>query len=221
MRLVRIWFDKTGEVRYISHLDLMRCFTRAIRRAKIPLWFTEGFNPRPYMQFALPLSLGMQSVCESVDIRIEGEISDSEIERRLRAVMPAGLDIKKVTSAQYDAKYITFGEFDIVFSGAQNVKTLKELIDTSLTSSEFTVEKIGKKGRNKELKQINLIEHINGAETKINGNDVICTLVLHAGGSTNINPSLFSDKIQELYGEELSVLITRKKLFLENMEEFR
>ena len=86
MRCVRIWFDKLGEVRYISHLDLMRCFTRAIRRAKIPLWFTEGFNPRPYMQFALPLSLGMQSVCESVDIRVEGEITNGEIEKKLREI---------------------------------------------------------------------------------------------------------------------------------------
>lgn len=221
MRCVRIWFDKLGEVRYISHLDLMRCFTRAIRRAKIPLWFTEGFNPRPYMQFALPLSLGMQSVCESVDIRIEGEITNKEIEEKLRAVMPEGLDIKSVTEPVTDPKYITYGEFDIIFSGAENPDNLKALIDKSLTESEFIVEKMGKKGRHKELKQINLIEHMKSAETKISGESVICTMVLHAGGSTNVNPSLFSDKITEMSGQELTVNIIRKKLLLENMEEFR
>lgn len=220
MRCVRIWFDKTGEVKYISHLDLMRCFTRAIRRAKIPLWFTEGFNPRPYMQFALPLSLGMQSVCESVDIRIEGEITKSEIKNRLSAVMPEGLEIKAVTDPVFDPKYITYGEFDIAFTGAQNAEELKRLIDDSLTASEFIVEKMGKKGRHKELKQINLIEHIKSAQTKIRDGAVLCTIVLHAGGSTNVNPSLFSEKICELYSKPLSVDIIRKKLLLENMQPF-
>ena len=221
MRCVRIWFNKTGDVRYISHLDLMRCFSRAIRRAKIPLWFTEGFNPRPYMQFALPLSLGMQSCCESVDIRIEGDITDFEIMKRLRAVMPEGLEITKVTAPEFDPKYITFGEFDIIFSGVKKPDELKSFIDTCLLQKEFIVEKMGKKGRNKELKQINLIEHMKSAYTKISNGDVICNIVLHAGGSENINPSLFSDKIKEMYKEELEADIVRKKLFLENMEEFR
>lgn len=221
MRCVRIWFEKTGDVKYISHLDLMRCFTRAIRRAQIPLWFTEGFNPRPYMQFALPLSLGMQSVCESVDIRIEGEITDGEIEKRLKAVMPEGLLIKRVTCPQYEPKEIVFGEFDIVFSDCHDKAKLKALIDDSLTQKEFTVFKMSKKGKNKELRQINLTEHISSAETKIKGDKVICTLVLHAGGSTNINPSLFSDKICELIEERLTVDIIRKRLLLENLEEFK
>ena len=64
MRCVRIWFKKMGMSRYVSHLDLMRAMTRAIRRANLPLWYTEGFNPHPYMTFALPLSLGMESLCE-------------------------------------------------------------------------------------------------------------------------------------------------------------
>lgn len=221
MRCVRIWFDKLGEVRYISHLDLMRCFTRAIRRARIPLWFTEGFNPRPYMQFALPLSLGMQSVCESVDIRVEGEITNGEIENKLREVMPEGINIKKVTEPEFDPKYIAFGEFDIIFSGAEDPLKVKKLIDDSLTQSEFIVEKMGKKGRHKELKQINLIENMKSAETKISGDDVICTIVLRAGGSANVNPSLFSDKIAEMYGKAVTVNIIRKKLLLESMEEFR
>ena len=221
MRCVRIWFDKLGEVRYISHLDLMRCFTRAIRRARIPLWFTEGFNPRPYMQFALPLSLGMQSVCESVDIRIEGEITNGEIEKKLRVVMPEGINIKKVTEPEFDPKYIAFGEFDIIFSGAEDPLKVKKLINDSLTQSEFIVEKMGKKGRHKELKQINLIENMKSAETKISGGDVICTIVLRAGGSANVNPSLFSDKIAEMYGKAVTVNIIRKKLLLESMEEFR
>ena len=56
---IRIFFEKVGVARYISHLDLMRNFERAMRRADIPFWYTEGFNPRPFLTFALPLSLGV------------------------------------------------------------------------------------------------------------------------------------------------------------------
>lgn len=69
----RIWFQKTGRVKFISHLDLTRCFARAFTRARIPLWYTEGFNPRPYMNFSMPLTLGVEGMREAVDIRMQGE----------------------------------------------------------------------------------------------------------------------------------------------------
>ena len=221
MRCVRIWFDKTGEIKYISHLDLMRCFTRAIRRAKIPLWFTEGFNPRPYMQFALPLSLGMQSVCESVDIRIEGEISNTEILKRLKNAMPSGITVKSITEPVFDPKKIAFGEFDITFSLASDTDKLKKLIEDTLLSDEIIVEKLGKKGRQKVMKEINLKEYISSSELRVKNGDVICSLILPAGCTTNINPSLFSDKICGLSGENLAVDIVRKRLMIENGEDFK
>ena len=58
MKLVRIFFEKRDRARYISHLDITRCLSRAFARTDIPVWYTEGFNPRIYMTFALPLSLG-------------------------------------------------------------------------------------------------------------------------------------------------------------------
>ena len=79
MRAVRLNFSKTGRAIYISHLDINRMMTRAVRRAKLPMWYTEGFNPHPYLTFALPLSLGQSSDCEYMDIRIEGDITDEEI----------------------------------------------------------------------------------------------------------------------------------------------
>lgn len=221
MRCVRIWFDKLGDVKYISHLDLMRCFTRAMRRAKIPLWYTEGFNPHPYMQFALPLSLGMQSVCESVDIRIEGDISDTEILEKLKATMPVGINIKGITEPKYDPKKITYGDFSLVFSGSSDPDRLEKLISDSLKAESFIVEKLGKKGRQKVMKQIDLKEHIRQAEVKRDGEDIICQLILPAGSTVNINPSLFSDKIIEIYGEMLTVDIMRNRLLIENMKEFK
>ena len=59
---VRLVFSKTGRARYISHLDLNRTMARVLRRAGIPLWYTEGFNKHPYITFAAPLSLGCESL---------------------------------------------------------------------------------------------------------------------------------------------------------------
>jgi len=222
MRCARIWFEKKGEIKYISHLDLMRCFTRAIKRAKIPLWFTEGYNPRAYMQFALPLSLGMESVCESVDIRIEGEMSDEELLKRLKENMPEGINITKITEPEYNPKVIAFGKFEIRFFGVRSPFELLKTIESLLNSDSLTVEKSGKQGRKKVMKQINLIEHIKSfCAEKTDENEVKLTIVLPAGSVTNINPSLVSDKILEVFGEQISFSITRLELMLDSLKVFR
>jgi len=96
MREVRLRFSKTGRLKYISHLDINRAMSRAFKRAEIPLWYTEGFNPHPYMSFSLPLSLGVESLCESVDIRLIDSIDNADIKSRMNAVLPSDLKIVDV-----------------------------------------------------------------------------------------------------------------------------
>ena len=67
----RALFEKVGTARFISHLDLMRLFQRAFKRAGLPLTHTQGFNPRPSVSIALPLSLGAESYCELLDFDLE------------------------------------------------------------------------------------------------------------------------------------------------------
>jgi radical SAM-linked protein len=117
-----------GMSRYVSHLDLMRAMTRTVRRAKLPLWYTEGFNPHPYMTFALPLSLGMESLCECMDVRIEGDITNEVIFDLLKGAMPPGIELTQVTDPVYDPKFIAFGEFDILFDEEKNAEKLAESI---------------------------------------------------------------------------------------------
>ena len=76
MQNVRIWFSKTGVVKYISHLDLTRCMARALKLSGLPVWYTQGFNPRIYMTFAMPLSLGVSGLRECVDIRLTEELQE-------------------------------------------------------------------------------------------------------------------------------------------------
>lgn len=220
MRCVRIWFKKMGMSRFVSHLDLMRAMSRTLRRAKVPLWYTEGYNPHPYMTFALPLSLGMESLCESMDIRIEGESTNEDIFEMLKGSMPPGIDIISVDEPQYDPKHISFGEFDILFDCDKKADNLKVLIEDMLSKDELIVQKLGKKGRNKVLKDINLIEFIKSYSVSVFGERVKVTITLPAGSTTNVNPSLLADEIQKRSGD-VSYTIIRKKLMTEDMTTFR
>ena len=160
MRCVRVWFNKTGAIRYISHLDLMRTMTRAIRRSGIPLWYTEGFNPHPYMTFALPLSLGMESVCESMDIRIEGDVTNDELFVSLRDAMPEGITVTAVKDPVTDPKYIAYAVFDVTFRDVPDPAALAETIETLLSGEHLIVQKLGKKGHKKIMKDVDLLEHL-------------------------------------------------------------
>jgi hypothetical protein len=70
LKNVRLFYTKHSRMRFVSHLDMTRFMSRIIRRAKLPVWYTEGFNPHLYLTFALPLSLGMESEYEICDIRL-------------------------------------------------------------------------------------------------------------------------------------------------------
>ncbi|UCF64570.1 MAG: TIGR03960 family B12-binding radical SAM protein [bacterium] len=89
---LRLRFTKTGLTRFLSHLDVVRLFDRAARRAKISLVYSQGFHPRPKMAFGPPLSLGVGSVAEYVDLEAEMG-SEGDIQTRLNDALPAGIQI--------------------------------------------------------------------------------------------------------------------------------
>lgn len=80
---VRLKFKKVGNLQYISHLDLQRTFNRVIKRSGIPVWYTKGFNPHMKLVFSSPLSIGSESICEYLDLSMQGDISCAEIMERL------------------------------------------------------------------------------------------------------------------------------------------
>mgnify|MGYP001272788804 FL=1 len=155
MREVRLRFSKTGRLKYISHLDINRAMSRALKRAGIPLWYTEGFNPHPYMSFSLPLSLGVESLCESVDLRITGEITNKEIKDRLNSVLPEDLKIVDVYDDFRDNSEIVYSDYVYKFEFADNDLAL-EKIKNVLSSDEILALKKGKQGRKRVMKETKL-----------------------------------------------------------------
>jgi len=93
----RLLFEKTGNAVWISHLDLMRMFQRAFKRAGLHLTHTQGFNPRPSVSIALPLSVGVESICELLDFELYGDpVSNEEIALRLNDTLVEGVRVLSV-----------------------------------------------------------------------------------------------------------------------------
>ena len=97
----RLCFSKEGLLKYISHLDLQRTFGRALRRAEIPVAYSQGFSPQPRLRFALPLALGIEGKNEYLDLDLHLSWKEKKIKTTLNAQLPAGLRIKDVTAVDY------------------------------------------------------------------------------------------------------------------------
>ena len=93
MRRFRVTFSKGEAVRYISHLDLMRTWERLLRRARLKLAHSQGFNPRPRLVFAAPLPVATTSEAEIVDVTVEDELTAAEFSERLRPKLPPGIEL--------------------------------------------------------------------------------------------------------------------------------
>jgi len=101
---VRLRFAKCGDLRLVSHRDIMRCLERMLRRAQIPVALTQGYCPRPKITFALALGLGIESLCEVVDIELAVALEPTELLDRLRAEAPPGFDWTDACALPADAR---------------------------------------------------------------------------------------------------------------------
>ena len=105
----RLLFEKTGDAVYLSHLDLMRIFQRAFRRADILIWHSQGFSPRAYVSIALPLSVGVESRCEILDFEIEDGSADlAKLPELLNRTMPAGIRVLRAYESAVKVKHLTY-----------------------------------------------------------------------------------------------------------------
>lgn len=111
----RITFSKKGPLSFISHLDFNHSFIRILKRAGLPLKYSQGFNPRPKIVFGLPLSVGMEGENEIVDISLTEEISCDEIKNKLSEAVPNDLVIKSVNVPDKKIKYIELAEYSVEF----------------------------------------------------------------------------------------------------------
>lgn len=220
MNSVRIWYKKSGLAIYTSHLDMNRCFTRAVRRAGIPLWYTEGFNPHPYLNFLLPLPLGQTGLREPIDIRTEKDMSNEEIMERLNNVLPQGIEIVDVTEAVnkvntiVSAKYIIEFEFDTQ-GEAEGFASCTRAV---MAEGVLNAEKRSKRG----VKTVNLWDFIPSFEITCDGNKIIIEAILATGTEKNLSATLLSDTLcSEFAADPAHISITRTEIYMDNLKKFK
>ena len=135
---VRVKFTKVEELQFISHLDLSRTMKTVMIRAGIPIHYTEGFNPHPKIVFALPLSVGAESVTEFMDFRVDGEMDYDDIKSRLNRALPPQMRVLETYAPVDSVSDIRYAEYRI---------TSAEPVDFSpLCGERLVVSKRTKKG---------------------------------------------------------------------------
>lgn len=218
MKNVRVWFKKQDECIYISHLDLNRCMLRALHKTRLPIWHTEGFNPHPFVTFALPLSLGFTGERESMDIRLLDEDYPFEkIVTELNKCLPAGIRVYAACEPVMKPGKIAYADFKMLLSD-DNVSSDKlcEICNGLFARDEILVDRKSKKGIKEFDLKPSLIKY--NTERQIGG--VQINITLPAGSSNNVNPNLICDALAKYYGVSVNADITRLNLYDENFEEF-
>lgn len=201
----RAFFSKTGRAKYISHLDLSGVIIRAMKRTKLPIWQTEGFNPRTYVTFMLPLSLGQEGLHEAMDFRLTEDVPYSEVKERLNAALPADIRVTEITVPKDKNTDITAARYRIESSAEPD--KLRALCE----KEQINVEKRTKKGSTiVDLKPLM-------SDVKLDGE--VLEVTLPAGNSFNINPALIFEAYTAEYGERVKRLkIVRTNIFSGNRE---
>jgi radical SAM-linked protein len=200
--------------------------SKIITRAKLPLWYTEGFNPKPKMIFAAPLSIGTESVCEFLDIRLIDDVPAEEVKARLNANMT---DETQVIEAYYtedkltDLKWLSYS-IDIKTDGASD--ELARTCENALLKDKVLITKKAKP--REEAPVVDIRPLIKSVQVSCNGDTLHLDAVLSADASSFLNPEYVVKALRAecgiLSNPDLTkeyYTIMRTAAYREDMSEFR
>ncbi len=214
-KTVRIKFRKVGNLQYISHLDLQRTFSRVLMRADIPMWYTQGFNPHAKVIFGLPLSLGSESECEYIDLRLDRDISPAELKDRLNRELTEELCITEAYEPTTKFQEIGWAKYEIELKLASASAELAARLQALYEAAPLMMTKRTKSGE-KEIDILPLIRKIKVSYDPARPNALHIRAVLAASGTEFLNPELLIQAAKRECGilsgdptaEEYSILRT-------------
>lgn len=220
MYKVLVKFTKKDRMKFLSHLELIRVIERALRRADIPLKFSQGFNPHPKISFAAPLAVGVSSEGEYLTVEVEEKIDPKNFENKLNKVLPEGIkfiktkyiDIKSkslmsiVEDANYIVKCIAKKEYDL--------NEINRSIEFFLKRDEILFEKRGKRNKVRTINIRELIKEI--IVLSIEGREIIFKITVSTGSQGNLKPEIAVTNLAQLEEIELepeSIRVHRLEIF--------
>ena len=216
MMYIRMKFRKEDEGKFISHLDLMRTFQRAMRRAKLPMVFSGGYNPHPEMSFAQALGLGIESTGEYMDVTINDNLSLDEIKGRLNNNLPKGIEITDIISLKDKAKaamaVVSHGQYMIAIEIGENSIDIKTIFDGFINQSNIYVEKMQFKKNKKVI--VDIKPMIKEIDMFIVNKILHINCIIACGSNANLKPELIIEAFREYSNIEiLKCKIKRVELF--------
>lgn len=198
--ILRVTFNKKNYLKYIGHLDLMRLFHRSFNRADIPLKYSEGFNPHPKFSIASPLSLGIESEEEYMDVELD-YIPVDEFVEKVNDVLPKDIQIikgKYLDKEEAIASLISWAFYEINFDIAhkKEKKDLEDIFSKWLFQEEIIITKLKKKGKKKIEKEENIRGFIGNLVIKeIRDENIAIDALLKSGGNGNLKPIDFMEAL--------------------------
>ncbi len=203
--IYRITYTKGESVKYISHLDFLRCVNRSFKRGRIPVKYSNGFNPHVLLNIALPCPVGVSSVCEMLDIELYEEMQTEETAKRLSSALPSGIEVIRVQRKENlpDFFEISSALYTISFTSDKKIDVQK-FID----EPEVMIEKKSKRG----MKEVNLKDFIRRASLKDNTeNSYSLEIVADAGAKSNLKTELFINAMARYFSVSLRDIKTERK----------
>lgn len=190
----RLLFSKTGRAKYISHLDLMRTMQRVFLRAGVKLRHTEGFNPHPYMSFALPLSVGVESLCELMDFELLEDFSTDGLPEILNRQMPEGIEALNVYEPQAKFTDISWVETEgkLVYDRGVQENTVQELT-AFFRSKSIIISKKSKKG----MTDLDIIPCIDVISFGVTGSNELLLKAVLSAQNPSMNPENLINAIEQ------------------------
>ena len=207
----RIKFSKTGSLKFIGHLDVMRYFQKLIRRANIPIAYSEGFSPHQIMSFAMPLGIGDESIAEYVDIELTESMPSTEIIKRLNEVSVDEIQVLSIKEIPEGKAYnamssITAAAYEIRFREDADISfDVLKSFSKLMSNDEIIVTKQSKKSET----TLDIKPYIYEYEVK---DDYIYVLV-SCGSVMNIKPELIIKAVFDMENFEFDeYFITQKRV---------
>ncbi|MDP9751336.1 TIGR03936 family radical SAM-associated protein [Thermoanaerobacter pentosaceus] len=159
MKRLRNKYTKDERVKFISHLDLLRVFQRALRRADIKVAFSQGFNPRPKISFGPALLVGATTEGDYMDIEVEEDISPEEFKKKMNKVLPPGIEIVESCEVELNdalSTKIKAAEYILQVNVRKSIKDIQNKIEEFMRRDIIEIEKKSKRGK----KMINLRPYV-------------------------------------------------------------
>lgn len=209
---VRFKFQKTGKLKFISHLDLIRTLTGVLIRANVPLKYSEGFNPHPKMVFSLPLPVGAESLCEYLDVTLVKECDENELIESINSETTPDLHFSEVYEQEMSFLDIAGAEYDYAFYDLE-----KEELEKALGGA-LPIEKHSKKG----MITVDLRPKITGFTIENSEDHIAFHAFLGAESGDFVNPELLVRAIEKSLCKPVEdYSIMRKALYTADGTPFR